>query len=1000
MKYFNYRRVMRQVILLLIFFFFNINNLWSSSYDVEIKTDATGSYITVDKRAFDLKGVVWNHIPPGEDFNYSLWKESDEYIRTVIDRECSLMKVMGVNTIRTMEEVPVKWIEYIYYNYGIYSIVNHYFARYGVTVNGRYYPHTNYSDPETQTYLLSEVERIAKTYKDVDGVLLVVFGNENNYDLTWEDDSFDHIPLNQRTEARGRHLYALFNRAAEVYKTIDRSHPVGLANGDAFLAQLVNLAPEMDFVGSNVYRGFTVPDGFFDTYKRVNKPVLFLEMGADAHHAIEDREIQDVQAEYLTSQWKAIYDNSYGKGVGNCLGGFISEWSDNWWKNINESRAVHNSEGSITNHGYKVDARSLEHNVNFEWLGLLEYRGEDRSPRVAYYTMKDLWVLPLINSTQAEIDEHFSSINPIDKLSLVNDYRINQLRQIDNFLDVSYSGVAGTNFFDDEVDEDNHFYLNEMDLTVNILGVDNLSGFITTKVRNGEHLGTFETQVGNTDVVELYRSYVKYDGSLMDAELYFHEGHTDYTQSGDFMGLYPETFDMEGMDIGESKAPVGIELTGNGLFEGLTLFGGPEIFWDAEPRLLTKYYREGDSNDFSIMADIYQVIDTDETDNPVSIELEDPFSIRGSLYYRNRSIPKTSIETGLLISGIEYLDAEYEYAEVVDDVTYYYMDQNIDFMDTLSGKIKLTNTSIPHTRLYIQYHYAGLVSFSELSMAREGFMNHTFGSGNKQEVILGADFRVSDLSIHPLIRYRKPLVGANALDDGSAIENLFLRRVFDDPFYVWYNRELLQLEMVITYDEQLATYYHDWDNDDREWAPLAGSLHLDYKFFAGPTDRFYYYDGNGVQQEWGDGLEEASNLYTVKTKITSNLIPGSRTIFGAKIGREQSMGSDDRIVDFSGLDIQHRVNNWMIKGDVRFNDWGSQLWYRDFNITYPVQWEADIAYGFELPKFGSDENRIGLRVKGRTLDEYALDDGASRDEWDDGNNEFMSEIELYYNISF
>jgi hypothetical protein len=38
----------------------------------------------------------------------------------------------GVNSIRQYVGVPAKWITYIYQNYGIYTMLNHSFGRYGL----------------------------------------------------------------------------------------------------------------------------------------------------------------------------------------------------------------------------------------------------------------------------------------------------------------------------------------------------------------------------------------------------------------------------------------------------------------------------------------------------------------------------------------------------------------------------------------------------------------------------------------------------------------------------------------------------------------------------------------------------------------------------------------------------------------------------------------------------------------------------------------------------
>ena len=40
-----------------------------------------------------------------------------------------------------------KWIKYIYENYGIYTMLNHSFGRYGLTIRWSWDANTDYTDP-------------------------------------------------------------------------------------------------------------------------------------------------------------------------------------------------------------------------------------------------------------------------------------------------------------------------------------------------------------------------------------------------------------------------------------------------------------------------------------------------------------------------------------------------------------------------------------------------------------------------------------------------------------------------------------------------------------------------------------------------------------------------------------------------------------------------------------------------------------------------------------
>jgi hypothetical protein len=52
-----------------------------------------------------------------------LWNQSDDVIKAALDSEMGLLKKH--NVIRQYTGIPAKWIEYIYENYGIYTMLNH-----------------------------------------------------------------------------------------------------------------------------------------------------------------------------------------------------------------------------------------------------------------------------------------------------------------------------------------------------------------------------------------------------------------------------------------------------------------------------------------------------------------------------------------------------------------------------------------------------------------------------------------------------------------------------------------------------------------------------------------------------------------------------------------------------------------------------------------------------------------------------------------------------------
>ena len=67
---------------------------------------------------------------------------------------------MWVNTIRQYAGVPPRWIQYLYEKYGLYTMLNHSFGRYGLTLNGKWEPNTDYARSDVRELLLKEVRQM------------------------------------------------------------------------------------------------------------------------------------------------------------------------------------------------------------------------------------------------------------------------------------------------------------------------------------------------------------------------------------------------------------------------------------------------------------------------------------------------------------------------------------------------------------------------------------------------------------------------------------------------------------------------------------------------------------------------------------------------------------------------------------------------------------------------------------------------------------------------
>ena len=401
---------------------------------VTVLNNAKGFKLVVNGEDFMINGMNWDYFPIGTNYEYSLWNQSEDFIKQALDSEMTLLKDMGVNTIRVYTGIQPEWITYIYEKYGIYTMLNHSFGRYGASVNGNWIPVTDYRNVDTQKALLQEVTKMAETYKNSPGLLLFLLGNENNYGLFWAGSETEDFPDDDEEkkkigETRGRAMYKLMNDAALKINKIDGKHPVAICNGDLlFLDIIKEECKDIDIFGTNMYRGKSFNDAFEKVKKELNKPILFTEFGADAFNSLKNKEDQKMQAFYMVENWKEIYENAYDLGKsGNSIGGFTFQFSDGWWKfGQTKDLNIHNNNASWATGGYDLDYIEGSNNMNEEWFGICAKGPTDLKgfytlkPRVAYYALQKAHQLyPLKEGITVEsISNHFNKIN-------LNDLAIN-----------------------------------------------------------------------------------------------------------------------------------------------------------------------------------------------------------------------------------------------------------------------------------------------------------------------------------------------------------------------------------------------------------------------------------------------------------------------------------------------------------------------------------------------------------------------------------------------
>ena len=390
------------VVLLALAAFFIISKIGSQR--VYIKTlEGKRFQLIVDNKPYLVKGMVYSPVPIGQDHRYDFW--SDPARPHLYDGR--LMKKIGVNTIRVYqpgmsEEDTKKVIKDLYNNFGIRIVIGHWLG---------FWDDPNYADLAFREKVKRDVVKMVETYKDEKGVLCWILGNENNVSFSYGPQTLNlwttaEIEALQdpylKRQARARIYYSFVNEVAKEIHKVDPNHPVVLANAELTDIDIAGeVTPDIDILGCSVYRGKAFGSFFREVAGKFKRPVIITEFGCDRYNAFVNEEDEGIQAEFIEAQWNEIQKNTFsGNGVGNSLGGFVFEWTDEWWKfdeSNNSGWYVHDTLGSWSNGAYYFDIKAPQNlNINEEWWGvcsLVRHRGklDERKPTKAYFMLKDLW---------------------------------------------------------------------------------------------------------------------------------------------------------------------------------------------------------------------------------------------------------------------------------------------------------------------------------------------------------------------------------------------------------------------------------------------------------------------------------------------------------------------------------------------------------------------------------------------------------------------------------
>jgi hypothetical protein len=385
------------------------------SKKIEIRKLANGHFqLLVEGRPFIVKGVCYNAVPVGSSHDYDFWSDASEPWK----KDGELMKKMGVNAVRFYApgakiEAVKKVVSDLYKLYGVRTMMGNWLAFWN-------YPAPYYDDKNFRQRVKEEVLGMVEALKNEEGILFWVLGNENNYSFSgkvnaWSSDRIDKMGDDRRCLlARADAYYSLIEEITQEIHRIDPRHPVVMGNGELVCLDVAaEAAKSVDIIGCVIYRGKTFGNIFTNLRKVFDKPLLFIEFGCDAYNAHEKKEDEDAQALFLESQWFEIYRNLANgpDGAGNCLGGAMFEWTDEWWKHKDydpKGWGFHDTESNWSNGSYYFDIKAERNmNMNEEWFGIVKYEPgvagaaeggvptiAKRVPRKAYYVIREFWKNP------------------------------------------------------------------------------------------------------------------------------------------------------------------------------------------------------------------------------------------------------------------------------------------------------------------------------------------------------------------------------------------------------------------------------------------------------------------------------------------------------------------------------------------------------------------------------------------------------------------------------
>jgi hypothetical protein len=989
---------------------------------IHVVNDERGSRLEVDGRPLMLRGMNWDYFPVGTNYTYSLWERPEAEIQRALDSEMGLLKAMHVNVLRVYSGMPAKWIRYIYEHYGIYTVLNHTVGRYGMTIDNAWHPILDYSDPHTREVVRKEIATLVDGFKDTPGLLMWLLGNENNYGLEWESAAIANLPVAQKQDARAEALYSLFGEVIADIKQRDQAHPVAMANGDLqFIDLIAKHCKGLDVMGANVYRGRSAGDLFKVVHDKLGVPFVFTEFGVDAYNSREQREDELTQASVLRDQWREIDLQSSGKGgAGNAIGGFTFQWSDGWWKYMQDARLdVHDTTAAWANGGYKEDFVQGENNMNEEWWGIMAKDPSEPGeviplhPRAAYFVLQQGFTLDPYREdvTATQLQQHWDAIDlraaardaAADRaigVSSVLQTMQKMVHVTDAVFELTTFTTGGSRLAEPVRDSTRFDHMESVFLGAEVQPTASIRGkvimnFLGNVATNPIDEIFFEKRGSLT--FKIYQAELEWNESWFDVTGFFRKGHYHWGYEGDFFALYPEANYQPAVDMYNADAPSGVVFTGHKALEGLKIAFGDQLYWGANPAVIGKYDRVFGPVEVALM---HQQDIAQRTAAAASSSLPVPQTAKTTLYLGWKS-GGWKLEAGGIAAGYDRIGRAYTNAvtappgkESYFNSGYWILDDTVRWYDTLGGKAKVTFSG-GAANFYAQGGYRGLVADSQTdqTITLAGFRLKESGSGNQYHALAGAVFQLGpSFQVAPNFIYQHPLVGplpgiGDVYDPktGTYYAGTVARNQLTDPFWVRSNREMLAGELLLVFDPTPASWFFAWDNAQKENAPFAASLDFIYKRLPTRQDAALGVLGTGQVFAFS-GSTPAQDLVEVWARFVANFSDVHLT-GAAWGGTAQANGDSARLVTRGGLEVRLDYSRLIVTGFLKVNDFGPYDYHRDYNLTFRLQTMLDIAWTATAPRwFAPLQTKIGVAGKYRVLDvnspRYDLTQAIVGNEWE------------------